>query len=632
MNTDGIDRDDNSLSMLYVLPTSQADTTFIEKIPDGSFKLKFYCLHDTLRKAVRSEVVTTPATKTMLSSIDKWLREQHSIPYALQSMFLGSIRQRLKAAVISPLFMRQKSSQTIMSADNGTGGGEEEEEGTYVEIGWQPTVWTEDALKLPDIKPKDRANLYFVNTLFGTGVQPMRRVKVLVVNKYFASGVIPNYSKIKIERKKKKWEIEIPSDGRPDWVDEFPLHRAACEGTVVGVLSLISEGYDANQPDTDSWTPLHYAAWYGYGPVVKALIAEGKAGLTTVNENGSTALHLAASTGRPEVVHILLQNSSVNKDARDNEGRSPVDLCEECKMNDWEVAVMLLKGEAVDIGHAYRVAASAAAAMGKGAAAVKTRRYQKLADKTEKKVKVNLLDRTEKVFALEKGNESTTNDILEYLYKDLNLSAEAHSIFGLWIMSPSLQWELSEDHKVISHIRQWPQLIDQLTDGDPENETPTLCLKRTCILPKSYERKIKDMTAIHLLFVEAQHLVLSSQYPCNEEDAAYLGGIAMQVAFGNHNEELHKPGCLRDSLDKFIPAALINMKNAADLEERVLQEHADISRRELDDVKLLYLLYLQQCRQWPFYGSTFFTGNIQPKVQTHRQTERQTDLDMQTNI
>jgi Krev interaction trapped protein 1 len=347
MNTDGIDRDDNSLSMLYVLPTSQADTTFIEKIPDGSFKLKFYCLHDTLRKAVRSEVVTTPATKTMLSSIDKWLREQHSIPYALQSMFLGSIRQRLKAAVISPLFMRQKSSQTIMSADNGTGGGEEEEEGTYVEIGWQPTVWTEDALKLPDIKPKDRANLYFVNTLFGTGVQPMRRVKVLVVNKYFASGVIPNYSKIKIERKKKKWEIEIPSDGRPDWVDEFPLHRAACEGTVVGVLSLISEGYDANQPDTDSWTPLHYAAWYGYGPVVKALIAEGKAGLTTVNENGSTALHLAASTGRPEVVHILLQNSSVNKDARDNEGRSPVDLCEECKMNDWEVAVMLLKGEAV---------------------------------------------------------------------------------------------------------------------------------------------------------------------------------------------------------------------------------------------------------------------------------------------
>jgi hypothetical protein len=37
--------------------------------------------------------------------------------------------------------------------------------------------------------------------------------------------------------------------------------------------------------------------------------------------------------------------------------------------------------EQVDIGHAYRVAASAAAAMGKGAAAVKTRRYQKLADK-----------------------------------------------------------------------------------------------------------------------------------------------------------------------------------------------------------------------------------------------------------
>ena len=46
-----------------------------------------------------------------------------------------------------------------------------------------------------------------------------------------------------------------------DWVDEFPLHRAACEGTVVGVLARINEGFDANQPDSDSWTPLHYASW-----------------------------------------------------------------------------------------------------------------------------------------------------------------------------------------------------------------------------------------------------------------------------------------------------------------------------------------------------------------------------------
>ena len=38
-------------------------------------------------------------------------------------------------------------------------------------------------------------------------------MKVLVVNKYFGCAGIPDYSKIKIEKKKKKWEMEVPSDG-----------------------------------------------------------------------------------------------------------------------------------------------------------------------------------------------------------------------------------------------------------------------------------------------------------------------------------------------------------------------------------------------------------------------------------
>ena len=92
-------------------------------------------------------------------------------------MFLGNIRKRLKAAVISPLFMRQKPTVNIVHPDD-TGSGDEE--GAYVEIGRQPAPWTEDTLKLPDIKPKDRANLYFVNTLFGTGNQAMNKARVKV--------------------------------------------------------------------------------------------------------------------------------------------------------------------------------------------------------------------------------------------------------------------------------------------------------------------------------------------------------------------------------------------------------------------------------------------------------------------
>jgi hypothetical protein len=45
------------------------------------------------------------------------------------------------------------------------------------------------------------------------------------------------------------------------WADEFPLHRAAVEGDAQLIRQLIAEGYSPADPDSDSWTPLHYAAW-----------------------------------------------------------------------------------------------------------------------------------------------------------------------------------------------------------------------------------------------------------------------------------------------------------------------------------------------------------------------------------
>ena len=35
---------------------------------------------------------------------------------------------------------------------------------------------------------------------------------MFIVNKYFGRGV-PDYSQIKVEKKKKKWEMEVPSNG-----------------------------------------------------------------------------------------------------------------------------------------------------------------------------------------------------------------------------------------------------------------------------------------------------------------------------------------------------------------------------------------------------------------------------------
>ena len=65
----------------------------------------------------------------------------------------------------------------------------------------------------------------------------------------------------------------------PDWIDLFPMHKCACEGDSEGVRRCVEMGVSPNESDTDSWTALHYACWYGELEVVKVLVGEASADL-----------------------------------------------------------------------------------------------------------------------------------------------------------------------------------------------------------------------------------------------------------------------------------------------------------------------------------------------------------------
>lgn len=45
------------------------------------------------------------------------------------------------------------------------------------------------------------------------------------------------------------------------WVDDFPLHRSACEGDSELLTRLLNERFSVNQLDNDHWAPIHYACW-----------------------------------------------------------------------------------------------------------------------------------------------------------------------------------------------------------------------------------------------------------------------------------------------------------------------------------------------------------------------------------
>lgn len=67
----------------------------------------------------------------------------------------------------------------------------------------------------------------------------------------------------------------IPLFRDRQWVDDFPLHRSACEGDTELLSKLLDSGYSVKQLDSDHWAPIHYACWYVLSaPVSVCLITE----------------------------------------------------------------------------------------------------------------------------------------------------------------------------------------------------------------------------------------------------------------------------------------------------------------------------------------------------------------------
>ncbi len=136
-----------------------------------------------------------------------------------------------------------------------------------------------------------------------------------------------------------------------------PVADAARKGDATAVKALLKQGSDANAPQADGmtalhwaadrgdlaiaeallyagastagvtrlggYTPLHLAARRGSGAVVKALIKAG-AGVSTITASGATPLHLAAASGNVESVTALL-DAKADINAKESEsGQTPL--------------------------------------------------------------------------------------------------------------------------------------------------------------------------------------------------------------------------------------------------------------------------------------------------------------------
>ncbi|XP_074006303.1 krev interaction trapped protein 1 isoform X2 [Numenius arquata] len=378
----------------------------------------------------------------------------------------------------------------------------------------------------------EKADMCVYNPLFGSDLQYTNRVDKVVINPYFGLGA-PDYSKIQIP-KREKWQRSMSS---------------------------VTEDK------------------YGKVEATRMLLEKGKCNPNLLNGQLSSPLHFAAGGGHAEIVQILLNHPEIDRHITDQQGRSPLNVCEENKQNDWEETVKLLK-EAIN--------------------------------KPYEKARIYRMDGSYRSVELKHGNNTTVQQIME----GMRLSQETQQYFTIWICSENLSLQLKPYHKPLQHIRDWPEIFTELTNLDPQRETSQLFLRRDVRLPLEIEKKIEDPLAILILFDEARYNLLKGFYTSPDAKLITLASLLLQIVYGNYESKKHKQGFLNEeNLKSIVPITKLKSK-APHWTNRILHEYKNLSTSEGVSKEMHHLqrMFLQNCWEIPTYGAAFFTGQIFTKA------------------
>lgn len=100
------------------------------------------------------------------------------------------------------------------------------------------------------------------------------------------------------------------------------LIEAAVERNLKKVKYLIKNGTNLNAKEENGWTALSLAAWHGYSEIVECLIKHG-ADVNASDKDGSSPLYYAAGRGYSEVVKLLMKHKA-DVNAKDKFGDTPL--------------------------------------------------------------------------------------------------------------------------------------------------------------------------------------------------------------------------------------------------------------------------------------------------------------------
>ena len=103
-------------------------------------------------------------------------------------------------------------------------------------------------------------------------------------------------------------EMLLRKGARVDAINKdglFSLNYATVNGNLAIFTHLANYGANLSSRNTIyGWTPLHRAVWYGHFSIVNEIVQRG-VDISAADDHGETALIMARSKGRPDIVELL---------------------------------------------------------------------------------------------------------------------------------------------------------------------------------------------------------------------------------------------------------------------------------------------------------------------------------------
>ena len=592
--------------LFYIIPVTYVQSNVIDSFPNTHHYPCFKNFHEILSGMYSEELPMLGRVREMISSLDRWLRQQHAVPQALPIVFAQPALSRVKMSIRNPQFDADLLSRMSRSA---TG-----EISRYSQSPLEEERMLEQSLQ--DYIPTNRTLL---NPLFKSGLQFGSSVVRCVINPGF-NKKLPDYKNVAenillpVES-----TSQLLESAKGSWLEKFPLHRSACQGDDSSVDNLLRHGYKVDERDTESWTSLHYACWHGHTSTVKILVQKGHASVGVATNNGSTGLHFAAINGHAAIVAFLIQYRDVKRSTVNSDGKTALECCKEARENDWEVVVKLLEANARNLIEAYRLAANEAYVsyiQGKNRVEVarqrkKNKRFMTMTNRASSQVQINFMSGNSQLLVLPFGKQSIVDDVLYDLYEKLDLPKdESIDFFAIWLESSSIHIQLLPTDKPLQVLSKF-QSISRVFSDDPKSEHAGLFFRRNIFLPVDNEKGSVNPVVLGFLYWDAVKHVISGRYPCSISEAIRLASFQLLISMGVYKAEMHYTGSLKKEFNKLLPSRYIKAFPSDKLETELFKLYQRLSNEFSDAPRCdLYRGYLEICWKWPFYGASFFQGFI----------------------